>query len=98
VPYDYSRLQWSGQSYAQGTSHRHSPKDGRKITVVWTDDDDQRNESIAQYRTLAQLQAGGGEWDEADTGWWTFTDSKTQRKIEPTAWISETDDDEDGDS
>ncbi|KAB2731290.1 hypothetical protein [Brucella intermedia] len=75
-----------------------APKDGRKITVVWTDDDDQRNESIAQYRTLAQLQAGGGQWDEADTGWWTFSDSKTQRKIEPTAWISETDDDEASDS
>ncbi len=69
-----------------------APKDGRKITVVWTDEDDQRNESIAQYRTLAQLQAGGGQWDETDTGWWTFTDSKTQRKIEPIAWISGMDD------
>lgn len=71
-----------------------APKDGRKITVIWIDDDDQRNESIAQYRTLEQLRAGGGQWDEADTGWGAFTDNKTQRKIEPTAWIRETDDDE----
>ncbi len=72
-----------------------APKDGRKITVVWTDDDDQRNESIAQYRSLDQLRAGGGQWDEADTGWWTFIDSRTQRKIDPTAWISETEGDGD---
>ncbi len=74
-----------------------APRDGRKITVVWTDEDDQRNESIAQYRTLEQLQAGGGQWDETDTGWWTFTDSKTQRKIDPIAWISVSDDGEDND-
>lgn len=66
----------------------NAPRDGSKITVVWTDDDDQRNESIAQYRDGAKLRAAaGGGWDESDTGWWTFTDSKTQKKIEPTAWI-----------
>lgn len=77
-----------------------APKDGSKITVIWTDDDDQRNESIAQYRALDRLKAGGGDWDESDTGWWTFIDSTTQRKIAPVAWISETagdDEDEDAD-
>ncbi|MBN9045912.1 MAG: hypothetical protein J0H18_09610 [Rhizobiales bacterium] len=72
-----------------------APKDGSKITVVWTDEDGRRNESIAQYRSLDRLKAGGGQWDESDTGWWTFTDSTTQRKIEPTAWISGADDDAD---
>ncbi len=72
-----------------------APKDGRKITVVWLDDEYQRNESLAQYRSLEQLNAGGGQWDETDTGWWVFTDSKTQRKIDPIGWISETDSDDD---
>ena len=72
-----------------------APKDGRKISVVWLDDDDQRNESIAHYRALDQLKATGGDWDEADAGWWTFTDSRTQRKIDPIAWLYETDDEED---
>lgn len=72
-----------------------APKDGRKVTVVWIDDDDQRNESVGQYRSLDKLQAGGGDWDETDTGWWIFTDSKTQQKVEPTTWISETDDGDD---
>lgn len=75
-----------------------APKDGRKITVLWTDDDDKQNESIAQYRDLQKLRLSGGDWDENDSGWWTFTDSKTQKKIEPTAWISEDgNDDEDDD-
>ena len=51
-----------------------APKDGRKVTVVWIDDDDQRNESVGQYRSLDKLKAGGGDWDETDTGWWIFTD------------------------
>ncbi|MFC4625921.1 hypothetical protein ACFO1V_12000 [Daeguia caeni] len=72
-----------------------APMDGSKITVVWTDDDDQRNESIAQYRALDRLRASGGQWDENDAGWWTFIDSRTQRRIEPTAWIVETDDGDD---
>lgn len=75
-----------------------APKDGRKITVLWTDDDDKQNESVAQYRDLKKIRPSGGDWDENDTGWWTFIDSKTQKKIEPTAWISEGgDDDEDDD-
>ena len=67
-----------------------APKDGSKITVIWMDDDDQRNESIAQYRSLERLRASGGDWDETDTGWWIFIDSNTQQKIDPVAWISET--------
>lgn len=71
-----------------------APKDGRKITVVWLDDDDQRNESIGQFRSLSQLQAAGGDWDETDTGWWVYVNSRTQQKVDPVGWISETDDDD----
>ncbi|MGH6762844.1 MAG: hypothetical protein ACRECW_14790 [Phyllobacterium sp.] len=72
-----------------------APRDGRKITVYWMDEDEQENESIAQYRSLDRLKAGGGDWDESDTGWWTFTDSRTQRKIEPSAWLDESVDGDD---
>lgn len=64
-----------------------APKDGRKITVYWNDEDDQENESIAQYRSLDKLKMGGGDWDETDAGWWTFTDSHTQKRIEPDSWL-----------
>lgn len=71
-----------------------APKDARKITVVWMDDDDQRNESIGQFRSLSQLQAVGGDWDETDTGWWVYVNSRTQQKVDPIAWISETEGDD----
>jgi len=76
-----------------------APVNGTRVTVLWTDEDDQENESVARYHSLEQLRAGGGDWDETDTGWWTFIDSRTQKKIEPTAWISEEDagDDDDDD-
>lgn len=76
-----------------------APMNGTKVTVLWIDGDGLENESVARYHSLEQLKAGGGDWDEADTGWWIFTDSRTQKKIEPTAWISEDDsgDDEDED-
>ena len=66
-----------------------APKDGRKITVYWVDEDGQENESIAQYRSLDRLKTGGGDWDENDTGWWIFTDSRTQKRVEPDAWLDE---------
>jgi hypothetical protein len=69
-----------------------APKDGSRVQVYWTDFDGQENESIARYRSLEKLKAGGGEWDEADAGWWTFTDSSTQKKIEPHSWSSGKDD------
>lgn len=72
-----------------------APKDGSKVSVIWIDEDDQRNESIAQYRDPDRLKLTGGQWDESDAGWWTFIDSKTQRKIEPIAWVVETEDDDD---
>ena len=50
-----------------------APKDGSRITVFWTDSDGVANESIAR-------------WDQEDGAWWTYTDSNTQKKIEPTAW------------
>lgn len=66
-----------------------APKDGRKITVVWIDDNDQRNESIGQFRSLSQLQLAGGDWDETDTGWWVYLSSRIQQKVDPIAWIKE---------
>ena len=64
-----------------------APKDGSKVRIFWTDADGQENESIARYRSLDRLKAAGGDWDEADAGWWIFTDSNKQQKVDPTAWI-----------
>jgi hypothetical protein len=71
-----------------------APKDGRKVRVFWTNADGEESESVARYRDLDLLKRAGGDWDEADAGWWTFTDSRTQRRIEPTAWVAEDGDDE----
>ncbi len=65
-----------------------APKDGRRVQVFWTDADGQENESVARYHSLERLKTAGGEWDEADTGWWTFTDSDTQKRIQPHSWSS----------
>lgn len=69
-----------------------APLDGRTVTVIWIDFDGQTNESYARYRKLDQLKKAGGDWNESDAGWWAFIDSKTQKKIEPTAWIENPDD------
>jgi hypothetical protein len=50
-----------------------APKDGSQVTVYWTDGDGVANESLAR-------------WNVGDGGWWTYTDSTTQKKIEPTSW------------
>ncbi len=71
-----------------------APKDGRKVTVLWTDRDGQENESIAQYRSLDRLKQTGGDWDESDAGWWAYVDSDTQKRIEPHGWKPATPDDE----
>ena len=71
-----------------------APKDGSKVRVFWTDADGQENESIARYRSLDRLKAAGGDWDAADAGWWIFTDSDTQRRVEPTGWAAADEDDE----
>ena len=71
-----------------------APKDGRKVTVYWTDRDGQENEFLAQYRSLDRLKAAGGDWDESDTGWWAYVDSNTQKRIEPHSWKSPSADDE----
>ena len=63
-----------------------APKDGRKVTVLWTDRDGQENESIAQYRSLDRLSKAGGDWDASDAGWWAYVDSDTQKRIEPHGW------------
>jgi hypothetical protein len=65
-----------------------APKDGSSVEVCWTDRDGQENQSVARYRSLGRLKAAGGDWDEADAGWWTFIDGETLKKIEPHAWIS----------
>ena len=36
-----------------------APRDGRKVTVLWTDRDGQENETIAQYRSLDRLKPRG---------------------------------------
>lgn len=71
-----------------------APRDGKKVTVFWTDADGQENESIAQYRSVERLKAGGGDWDEADSGWWAYIDGSTQKRIEPHSWSATGDDDE----
>jgi hypothetical protein len=71
-----------------------APKDGRKVRVFWTSEDGEESESIARYRSLDRLKRAGGDWDAADEGWWTFLDGRTQRRIEPTAWIAEGEEDE----
>lgn len=63
-----------------------APRDGSKVTVLWTDRDGQENRSIAQYRSLERLKPTGGDWDETDAGWWAFVDSDTQIRVEPHGW------------
>ena len=63
-----------------------APKDGRKITVLWTDRNGQENETIALYRSPERLSRAGGDWDESDAGWWAYVDSDTQKRIEPHGW------------
>ena len=63
-----------------------APRDGSKITVLWSDGDGVENESVAQYRDPERLRKSGGDWDASDAGWWTFVDSTTQKKISPHSW------------
>lgn len=62
-----------------------APKDGSKVTVHWTDRDGVENTSVAQYR------AAGGSIDAVDAGWWAYTDSDTQKRIDPHSWSSAAD-------
>ena len=71
-----------------------APRDGRKVRVFWTNADGEESESIARYRDLDRLRGAGGDWDDADSGWWIFVDGQTQRRVEPTAWATESDDEE----
>lgn len=73
-----------------------APRDGRNVRIFWTDADGQENESLGRYRALDRLKAAGGDWDDADSGWWVFTDGNTQKRVEPHSWGSKDgDDDED---
>ena len=72
-----------------------APRDGRKITVLWTDRDGQENESIAQYRAPERQKQARGDWDESDAGWWAYVDSDTQKRIEPHGWMRAESGDED---
>lgn len=72
-----------------------APKDGSKVRVFWTNADGEESESIARYRSLDNLKRAGGEWDDADGGWWIFTDGHTQQRVEPTAWAAGSDDEDD---
>ena len=71
-----------------------APRDGRKVTVHWTDRDGQENTSIGQYRSAERLRAAGGEWDGSDEGWWAYVDSDTQKRIEPHSWSAPGDEEE----
>ncbi len=62
-----------------------APKDGRKVTVHWTDRDGVENTSIAQYRSAERLKALGDP-DPSDTGWWAYIDGDTQKRIDPHSW------------
>ncbi|RWL46843.1 MAG: hypothetical protein EOR60_10600 [Mesorhizobium sp.] len=57
-----------------------APKDGSKVTILWRDGDGVVNESVGQYR---------------DGGWWVYTDSYTQKKVDPTSWRPASGDDDD---
>lgn len=59
-----------------------APKDGSRVTIYWADSDGVMNESI-------------GRFSREDNSWWVYTDSDTQKKVEPTRWRPITDDDED---
>ena len=65
-----------------------APQDGRKVRILWTDEDGQENEAPGQYRSLERLKAMGGDPDESDAGWWVFVDSTTQKKVTPHGWVS----------
>lgn len=56
-----------------------APSDGSKITVLWTDGDGVENESQGQFR---------------DGGWWVYTDSDTQKRVQPHSWRAPGSDDE----
>jgi hypothetical protein len=71
-----------------------APRDGRKVQVYWTDADGQENLSFAQYRSPAWLKQAGGDWDDSDAGWWAYVDGSTQKRITPTAWMSDPDEDQ----
>lgn len=71
-----------------------APVDGSKVTVVWTDFDGRENESPGRYRSLPTLRAAGGDWDESDEGWWVSIDSSTQKRVEPTGWVSDSEEED----
>lgn len=56
-----------------------APKDGSQVTVSWTDKDGVANESLARWE---------------DGGWWTYTDSDTKKRIEPSSWRPASDDED----
>ncbi len=62
-----------------------APKDGNKVTVLWRDRDGVENSSPAQYRS----------GDPSEAGWWVFTDSDTQKRVEPHGWVPAGEDEED---
>lgn len=57
-----------------------APRDGSRVTVYWIDGDGVTNESIAR-------------WSKEDGSWWAYTDSSTQKKIDPTSWRPQSDED-----
>ena len=66
-----------------------APRDGRTLRVFWTNEYGEESLALARYRSLDRLRLAGGDWDAADEGWWTFIDGRTQRRIEPEAWLTD---------
>ena len=62
----------------------NAPRDGSDIRVQWRDRDGVENTSLAHYRP-----ASGGR----EGGWWTYVDSDTLKRVDPSAWFA-TDEDE----
>lgn len=71
-----------------------APRDGRQVTVYWTDGDGVENESQARYRAEARPKGAAPDWNDGDAGWWAFVDSDTQKRVRPHSWRPTGDDEE----
>lgn len=72
-----------------------APRDGSRVRVFWTNEDGEESESIARYHSVDRLRRAGGDWEEADEGWWIFVNGHTQRRVEPTAWVTADEEEDD---
>jgi hypothetical protein len=66
-----------------------APRDGASVRVVWRDRDGVENTSLAHYRAA---RPGG---DPAESGWWTYLDGDTLKRIQPHGWYHGDEEEED---